>query len=101
MNSITNIEKFKDMIFSKNLEMNIVEIFNILVKPNIGRTVTIKNAKEGWFGKEFIHNEDITGILEGCETYIDYADEGSMLFYLKVNGNNYEVTDKDFYFEDK
>ena len=34
--------------------MNITEIFNILVKPNIGHTVTIKNAKEGWFGKEFI-----------------------------------------------
>ena len=75
--------------------MNITEIFNILVKPNIGHTVTIKNAKEGWFGKEFIHNEDVTGILEGCETY---ENDGSMSFYLKVNGNTYDVTYRDFYF---
>ena len=78
--------------------MNITEIFNILVKPNIGHTVTIKNAKEGWFGKEFIHNEDVTGILEGCETYTDYVNDGSTSFYLKVDGNTYDVTDRDFYF---
>ena len=66
MNNITYIKKFKDIIFSKDFDMNITEIFNILVKPNIGHTVTIKNAKEGWFGKEFIHNEDVTGILEEC-----------------------------------
>ena len=77
--------------------MNITEIFNNLVKPNIGHAITIKNAKEGWFGKEFITN-DVTGILEECETYIDYVNEGSMSFYLKVNGNIYDVTDKDFYF---
>lgn len=32
--------------------MNISEIFNNLVKPNIGRTVTIKEKE--WNGKEFI-----------------------------------------------
>lgn len=80
--------------------MNIEEIFNNSVKPNVGHTVTIKNAEEEWNGKEFITN-DVTGILEGCETYTDYANDGSISFYLKVDGNNYEVTDKDFYFTDK
>lgn len=98
MNSITNIKKSKDIIFYKNFEMNITEIFNILVKPNIGHTVTIKNAKEGWFGKEFIHNEDVTGILEECNTYKDHVGKGPMSFYLKVNGDIYDVTDRDFYF---
>ena len=79
--------------------LNVTKIFTDAINPNIGRTVTIR-IEEKWNGKELITN-DVTGILEGCETYIDYADEGSMLFYLKVNGNNYEVTDKDFYFEDK
>lgn len=78
--------------------MNISEIFNNLVKPNIGRTVTIKNAKEGWFGKEFSHNEDVTGILEKCETYTEHVCKGPMSFYLKVNGDFYDVTNRDFYF---
>lgn len=80
------------------MTMNISEIFDTLIKPNIGHTVTIKEKE--WNGKEFITN-DITGILEECETYTDYGNDGSMSFYLKVNGDNYEVTDKDFYFEDK
>lgn len=77
--------------------MNISEIFDTLVKPNIGRAVTIKKIEEKQNGKEFITN-DITGILEGCETYVDYIGEGSMSFYLKVDGNTYDVTDRDFYF---
>ena len=48
-------------------------------------------------GKEFITN-DVTGILEGCETYTDYANDGSMSFYLNVDGNTYDVTYRDFYF---
>lgn len=77
--------------------MNITEIFNILVKPNIGHTITIKNAKEGWYGEKFVIS-DVTGILEGCETYTDYVNDGSMSFYLKVDGNTYDVTYRDFYF---
>ena len=34
-------------------------------------------------------------------TYKDHVGKGPISFYLKVNGNNYDVTDKDFYFEDK
>ena len=77
--------------------MNISEIFDTLVKPNIGRAVTIKKIEEKQNGKEFITN-DITGILEGYETYVDYIGEDSMSFYLKVDGNTYDVTDRDFYF---
>ena len=77
--------------------MNITEIFNILVKPNIGRAVTIKRVNEEWNSKEFICN-DVTGILEGCETYTDYVNDGSISFYLKVDWNTYNVTDRDFYF---
>ena len=97
MNNITNIKKFKDIIFSKNFEMNITEIFNILLKPNIGHTVTIKNAKEGWYGEKFVIS-DVTGILEECNTYKDHVGKGPMSFYLKVNGDIYDVTDRDFYF---
>ena len=101
MNSITNIKKFKDIIFSKDFDMNITEILNILVKLNIGHTVTINNVKEGWVGKEFIHNEDVTGILEECNTYKDHVGKGPMSFYLKVDGDIYDVTDRDFYFPNK
>ena len=41
---------------------------------------------------------DVAGILEGCETYKDYVNDGSISFYLKVDGNTYNVTDRDFYF---
>lgn len=74
--------------------LNVAKIFTDTVNPNIGRAVTIKKVNEEWNGKEFITN-DVTGILEGCETYTDY---GLMLFYLKVDGNTYDVTDRDFYF---
>ena len=70
--------------------MNIEKIFTDAVNQNIGRTVTIKKVNEEWNGKEFITN-DVTGILEGCETYTD-------LFYLKVDGNTYNVTYRNFYF---
>ena len=56
-----------------------------------------KKVNEEWNGKEFITN-DVTGILEGCETYKDYVNDGSTSFYLKVDGNTYDVTDRDFYF---
>lgn len=77
--------------------LNVEKIFTDAVNSNIGRTVTIKKINEEWNGKEFIAN-DVTGILKGCETYTDYANGGSMLFYLKVDGNTYDVTDRDFYF---
>ena len=80
--------------------MDILNVENILtdsVNQNIGRTVTIKKVNEEWNGKEFITN-DVTGILEGCETYTDYANDGSMSFYLNVDGNTYDVTYRDFYF---
>lgn len=80
--------------------LNVEKIFTDTVNSNIGRTVTIKRVNEEWNGKEFIGN-DVTGILEGCETYTDYVNNGSMSFYLKVDGNTYNVTDRDFYFEDK
>ena len=76
--------------------LNIEKIFTDAVNQNIGRTVTIKKVNEGWNGKEFITN-DVTGIFNGCETYTN----GSMLFYLKVDGTTYDVTNKDFYFIDK
>ena len=76
--------------------LNVEKIFTNAVNPNIGRTVTIK-VNEEWNGKEFITN-DVTGILEGCETYTDYVNDGSTSFYLKVDGNTYDVTDRDFYF---
>ena len=72
------------------------KIFTDAVNQNIGRTVTIKKVNEGWYGKELI-TYDVTSILKGCETYTN----GSMLFYLKVDGNTYDVTNKDFYFTDK
>ena len=77
--------------------LNVEKIFTDAVNPNIGRAVTIKKVNEEWNGKEFITN-DVTGILEGCETYTDYANDGSMSFYLKVDGNTYDVTYRDFYF---
>lgn len=73
--------------------LNVAKIFTDAVNPNIGHAVTIKKVNEEWNGKEFITN-DVTGILEGCETYTD----GSTSFYLKVDGNTYDVTDRDFYF---
>ena len=80
--------------------LNVEKIFTDAVNQNIGRTVTIKKVDEEWNGKEFITN-DVTGILKGCETYTDYVNGGSMLFYLKVDGNTYDVTNRDFYFTDK
>lgn len=77
--------------------LNVAKIFTDAVNPNIGRAVTIKKVNEEWNGKEFITN-DVTGILEGCETYTDYVNDGSTSFYLKVDGNTYDVTDRDFYF---
>lgn len=77
--------------------LNVEKIFTDAVNPNIGRAVTIKKVNEEWNGKEFITN-DVTGILEGCETYTDYANDGSMSFYLNVDGNTYDVTYRDFYF---
>ena len=77
--------------------LNVEKIFTDAVNPNIGRAVTIKRVNEEWNGKEFITN-DVTGILEGCETYTDYENDGSMSFYLKVDGNTYDVTYRDFYF---
>ena len=77
--------------------LNVEKIFTDAVNQNIGRTVTIKKVNEEWNGKEFITN-DFTGILKGCETYTDYENDGSMLFYLKVDGNTYDVTYRDFYF---
>ena len=77
--------------------LNVEKIFTDAVNPNIGRAVTIKRVNEEWNGKEFITN-DVTGILEGCETYTDYVNDGSTSFYLKVDGNTYNVTDRDFYF---
>lgn len=74
--------------------LNVEKIFTDAVNSNIGRAVTIKRVNEEWNGKEFIAN-DVTGILEGCETY---ENDGSMSFYLKVNGNTYDVTYRDFYF---
>lgn len=75
--------------------LNVEKIFSDAVNPNIGRAVTIKRVNEEWNGKEFITN-DVTGILEDYETYTE--EDGSMSFYLKVNGDNYEVTNRDFYF---
>lgn len=75
--------------------LNVEKIFSNAVNPNIGRAVTIKRVNEEWNGKEFITN-DVTGILEDYETYTE--EDGSMSFYLKVNGDNYEVTNRDFYF---
>lgn len=77
--------------------LNVAKIFTDAVNPNIGHAVTIKKVNEEWNGKEFITN-DVTGILEGCETYTDYVNDGSTSFYLKVDGNTYDVTDRDFYF---
>lgn len=77
--------------------LNVEKIFTDAVNPNIGHAVTIKKVNEEWNGKEFITN-DVTGILEGCETYTDYANDGSMSFYLNVDGNTYDVTYRDFYF---
>ena len=74
--------------------LNVEKIFTDAVNPNIGRAVTIKKVNEEWNGKEFISN-DVTGILKGCETYVN---DGSTSFYLKVDGNTYNVTDRDFYF---
>lgn len=78
--------------------LNVEKIFTDAVNPNIGRAVTIKKVNEEWNGKEFIHNEDVTGILEECNTYKDHVGKGPMSFYLKVNGDIYDVTDRDFYF---
>ena len=77
--------------------LNVEKIFTDAVNPNIGHAVTIKKVNEEWNGKEFITN-DVTGILEGCETYTDYVNDGSTSFYLKVDGNTYDVTYRDFYF---
>ncbi len=60
--------------------LNVAKIFTEAVNPNIGRAVTIKKVNEEWNGKEFITND------------------GSISFYLKVDGNTYDVTDRDFYF---
>ena len=75
--------------------LNIEKIFSDAVNPNIGHAVTIKRVNEEWNGKEFITN-DVTGILEDYEIYTE--EDGSMDFYLKVDGNTYNVTDRDFYF---
>ena len=75
--------------------LNIEKIFSDAVNPNIGHAVTIKRVNEEWNGKEFITN-DVTGILEDYEIYTE--EDGSMSFYLKVDGNTYNVTDRDFYF---
>ena len=77
--------------------LNVEKIFTDAVNQNIGRTVTIKKGNEEWNGKEFITN-DVTGILEECNTYKDHVGKGPMSFYLKVNGDIYDVTDRDFYF---
>ena len=77
--------------------LNVSKIFTDTINSNIGHAVTIKKVNEEWNGKEFITN-DVTGILEGCETYTDYVNDGSTSFYLKVDGNTYDVTDRDFYF---
>ena len=74
--------------------LNVEKIFTDTINSNIGRAVTIKKVNEEWNGKEFITN-DVTGILEGCETY---ENDGSMSFYLNVDGNTYDVTYRDFYF---
>lgn len=75
--------------------LNIEKIFSDAVNPNIGHAVTIKRVNEEWNGKEFITN-DVTGILEDYEIYTE--EDGSMSFYLKVDGNTYNVTGRDFYF---
>ena len=75
--------------------LNIEKIFSDAVNPNIGRAVTIKRVNEEWNGKEFITN-DVTGILEDYEIYTE--EDGSMSLYLKVDGNTYNVTNRDFYF---
>ena len=75
--------------------LNVEKIFSDAVNPNIGHAVTIKRVNEEWNGKEFITN-DVTGILEDYEIYTE--EDGSMSFYLKVDGNTYNVTDRDFYF---
>ena len=75
--------------------LNIEKIFSDAVNPNIGHAVTIKRVNEEWNGKEFITN-DVTGILEDYEIYTE--EDGSMSFYLKVDGNTYNVTNRDFYF---
>lgn len=75
--------------------LNVEKIFSDAVNPNIGRAVTIKRVNEEWDGKKFIRN-DVTGILEDYETYTE--EDGSMSFYLNVDGNTYNVTDRDFYF---
>ena len=80
--------------------LNVEKIFTDAVNSNIGRAVTIKKVNEEWNGKEFITN-DVTGILEGCETYTDYVNDGSTSFYLKVDRNTYDVTDRYFYFVQK
>lgn len=77
--------------------LNVEKIFTDAVNLNIGHTVTIKNAKEGWYGEKFVIS-DVTGILEECNTYKDHVGKGPMSFYLKVNGDIYDVTDRDFYF---
>lgn len=91
---LMNVELLLFMIMNI---LNVAKIFTDAVNPNIGRAVTIKKVNEEWNGKEFITN-DVTGILEGCETYTDYVNDGSISFYLKVDGNTYDVTDRDFYF---
>ena len=75
--------------------LNIEKIFSDAVNPNIGHAVTIKRVNEEWNGKEFITN-DVTGILEDYEIYTE--EDGSMSLYLKVDGNTYNVTNRDFYF---
>ena len=77
--------------------LNVSKIFTDAINSNIGRAVTIKKVNVEWNGKEFISN-DVTGILEGSETYTDYVNDGSISFYLKVDGNTYDVTYRDFYF---
>ena len=77
--------------------LNVEKIFTDTINSNIGHAVTIKKVNEEWNGKEFITN-DVTSILEGCETYTDYVNDRSMSFYLKIDGNTYDVTYRDFYF---
>lgn len=43
--------------------MNVREIFNNIIKPNVGHIVTIKKAKEEWNGKKFI-TSDLIGKLK-------------------------------------
>lgn len=78
--------------------MNVREIFNNIIKPNVGHIVTIKKAKEEWNGKKFI-TSDLVGKLKEYELYTN--GDGSISIWFNVNDHSYDVTNKDFYFENK